>query len=484
MNSEHQLAAQLAAMRQLHRVVGELNTTRDLGALLRVVTDSVVGNLGFEIAAVVVVRPDRHLEVAAVAGPTHATSLIGQIGDRATWDAMLANGDVWGPLRFVKYQIWPDDIPGGTQEVPACEEDEPWQPMDGLLVPLRTPEGDLVGVLSVDKPVDGRQPTPWQDDLLHVFAAQAAIAIDNARLHVETVAAVERLETERRALRASEESFRQTFDGAPTGMALISLRGSRRGRFVRVNVALCSLLGYDMTELYGRSLCDLVEAEDCGWLEEIGDSTELRLRRGDGGFLWVAIRASVITGADREDQVRLLHVEDVDERMRRERHLAHLASHDPLTGLPNRSELHERLDQALAEGQAVALMFCDLNDFKTINDRYGHGAGDTVLVEVARRLAAGVRSGDLVARLGGDEFVVLARNLGEAEAHRLADRLSGSLRTAVALGDDRVVHPSGSFGIAWAPTGTKASTAELLECADREMYREKRARRSAGTSSR
>src|SRR5438874_8154027 len=113
MNGEHELAAQLAAMRQLHRVVGELNTTRDIGALALVVADGVVGTLGFQIAAVAVVRPDGDLEVAAAAGPPHVTSLVGQVGDRAIWDAMLANGDAWGPLRFVKYQIWPDDIPGG-----------------------------------------------------------------------------------------------------------------------------------------------------------------------------------------------------------------------------------------------------------------------------------------------------------------------------------------------------------------------------------
>jgi diguanylate cyclase (GGDEF)-like protein/PAS domain S-box-containing protein len=472
-------------MHQLHRVVGELTAARDPGATLRAVADGVVSSLGYEIAAVTVIRPDGDIEVAAVAGPPNAASLIGRVGDRATWDAMLANGDVWGPLRFVKYQIWPDDIAGDDPGALVCEEHEPWQPMDGLLVRLSTPEGELVGVLSVDKPRGGRAPKPWQDELLGVFAMHAAIAIDNARLHAETVGAVERLQAERRALRASEESFRQMFDGAPTGMALIGVTGPEQGRLVRVNQALCCLLGYRMEELYERTFADLVQAEDRVSLEHRldgngnGNGVELCLPRGDGSLVWVSVRVSMIAGANGELEARLAHIEDVDDRKRREQHLARLANHDALTGLPNRNELHAHLDQALALGDSVALLFCDLDGFKEINDRYGHHAGDTVLVEVARRLSSGVDADDVVARLGGDEFVVMACGLTRADASRLAARLSQSLTSAVALDDERTVHPSASFGIGWVPAGAQIGANELIKRADHQMYRRKRARRAA-----
>jgi diguanylate cyclase (GGDEF)-like protein/PAS domain S-box-containing protein len=478
----HQLAAQLSAMRQFHKVVGEFNAARDLGATLRAVANGVVPSLGFEIAAVTVVRPDGDIEVAAVAGPPNATSLTGEVGDRATWDAMIANGDVWGPLRFVKYQVWPDglcDAPG----LLACEEDEPWQPMDGLLVPLRTPEGELVGVLSVDKPLGGREPMPWQIELLNVFAAQAAIAIDNARLYAEMVTAVEGLQTERRALRASEESFRQMFDGAPTGMALIGLHGNQQGRFVRVNKALCGMLEFTTAELHERTFDDLMHVDDRAGFEQLigGDCVELRLRRGDGRAVWMSVRACVIAGADGRPEFRLAHIEDVDERMRREQYLVRLAKQDALTGLPNRNELHECVAHALARGRSVTLLLCDLNEFKAINDHYGHNAGDTVLVAVARRLSAGVRPGDVVARLGGDEFVVMACDLTKPEAHQLVKRLSRSLTAAVRLGEGRVISPSGSFGIGWVAAGARIGAEELLDLADRQMYQRKRARRAAHT---
>jgi len=484
LSADCDLAAQLAAMWQLHKVVSKLNAARDLEATLHAVAEGVVSSLGYEIAAVTVVRADNDIEVAAVAGLPDAASPVGQVSDRATWDALLAI-DAWGPLRFVKYQIWPDNILGGDPGVPACADDTAWQPMDGLLVPLRTPEGELVGVLSVDKPCGGASPRPWQDELLDAFAAQAAIAIDNARLHTRTAQAIERLETERRALRASEDRFRQMFDGAPTGMALIGLHGDHRGRFVRVNAALCHLLGHDMADLRGRAFTDLVEENGERLLAGIDDEcVELRLRRGDGSLVWVSARASVVACPHGGPEVKLAHIWDVDDRMRREEHLTRLATQDPLTGLPNRGGLIQRLRPALTSDQPVAVLYCDLDGFKGINDRYGHRAGDVVLTEVARRLSVNVRGDDVVARLGGDEFVVLACGLTEAGAHQLAAQLSTCLSVPVLLGGGRVVCPSASFGIGWTAAGTRISMDELMELADCRMYRHKRARRESDRSAR
>jgi diguanylate cyclase (GGDEF)-like protein len=162
--------------------------------------------------------------------------------------------------------------------------------------------------------------------------------------------------------------------------------------------------------------------------------------------------------------------------MRREEDLARLAIEDPLTGLTNRGGLIHRLRQAVGSDRPVAVVFCDLDDFKSINDRHGHQAGDAVLKEVAIRLSANVRADDVVARLGGDEFVVMACGLSEADAGLLAAKLFRCVSAPVALDAETVVRPSASFGIAWTAAGSRIGIDELLELADCRMYRRKRAR--------
>jgi diguanylate cyclase (GGDEF)-like protein len=119
------------------------------------------------------------------------------------------------------------------------------------------------------------------------------------------------------------------------------------------------------------------------------------------------------------------------------------------------------------------VLFCDLDGFKSINDRFGHHCGDAVLIEVAHRLSAGVRDNDTVARLGGDEFVVLAEGVGPAEAQDLAVRLRNAIIPPIRV-DGRAVRVGASFGIGWAGCGMTAE--EILQSADQRMYVEKRSR--------
>jgi len=123
--------------------------------------------------------------------------------------------------------------------------------------------------------------------------------------------------------------------------------------------------------------------------------------------------------------------------------------------------------------KGLAVLFCDLDGFKSINDRFGHHTGDAVLIEVARRLTSGVRDGDTVARLGGDEFVVLADGLGLADAQDLAVRLRNAIIPPIRV-DGRAVRVGASFGIGWAQCGM--STDDVLKSADERMYDEKRSR--------
>ena len=174
-----------------------------------------------------------------------------------------------------------------------------------------------------------------------------------------------------------------------------------------------------------------------------------------------------------------------------EERLSHLAYHDPLTDLPNRAMFHEHLDLALARaersGQGVAVLFVDLDDFKLVNDSFGHGAGDELLVEVAERLRTATRTSDVVARQGGDEFLILVADLevgSEAAtmdigdvAKLVAEQLRKSLATPFQISDTEI-YCSGSIGISMFPLDA-ADSESLLKHADVAMYRAKELGRDA-----
>jgi diguanylate cyclase (GGDEF)-like protein/PAS domain S-box-containing protein len=175
--------------------------------------------------------------------------------------------------------------------------------------------------------------------------------------------------------------------------------------------------------------------------------------------------------------VRMLGTgQDVTERRAAERLLEHQALHDPLTGLPNRALFLDRLQHALARarrpGTNLAVYFCDVDDFKDVNDSLGHDAGDELLIALPPRLREGLRVGDTVARFGGDEFVILCEQLAsEAEAIRIAERIGESFALPFEL-DGRPHHLSVSVGVVFA-RGGEATAAEVLRDADAAMYRAK-----------
>jgi diguanylate cyclase (GGDEF)-like protein/PAS domain S-box-containing protein len=541
MESESEPYVRLASLRQLHQVMADMNTARSLADTLQTVANGVVTALGYELACVNLVRPDGDLVVAAFAGNQAAESLItGRVGSRESWERRLSMGETWGDLVFIPHtEGWvldDDDVPQWYTDGPAPRFEDEWHPSDRLFAPMYTPGvqggqcGELIGVLSVDRPRNGRRPGAWGREALQMYAFQAAIAISNARLRSNMQRALVRLEREQQALRASEESFRQAFEYAPSGMAIAEMGGDQHGRILRTNDALCRLLGRPASAMRRYSFSDLVHPEDIGTLLRTsaeGGRAELRLGRRDGTYLWVLLRNSVVADAADGPRFLLTHVEDIEERKRRELQLAHRASHDSLTGLPNSAELRSRLSSRLCtrathngelesidaayghpafdaggfdtyrpgaeafdaydhhvhtvapEGErddgtkGLAVLFCDLDGFKSINDRFGHNAGDAVLIEVARRLSQCVRDGDTVARLGGDEFVILADGLGKADAADLAVRLRSEIIQPIRA-EGRAVRVGASFGIGWAHCGMTAD--EVLKSADERMYVEKRSR--------
>ncbi|GHE74808.1 diguanylate cyclase [Streptomyces spiralis] len=542
METESEPYVRLATLRQLHQVMADMNTARSLADTLQTVADGVVTGLGYELACVNLVRADGDLVVAAFSGNPAAEALItGRVGSRDSWERRLGMGEHWGDLVFIPHtEGWvldDDDVPQWYTDGPAPRFEDEWHPSDRLFAPMYSAgghggAGELLGVLSVDRPRNGRRPGAWGREALQVYAFQAAIAISNARLRANMQRALVRLEREQQALRASEESFRQAFEYAPSGMAIAEMGGDQHGRILRTNDALCRLLGRPASAMRRYSFSDLVHPEDIGTLLRTsaeGGRAELRLGRRDGTYVWVSLRNSVVADAADGPRFLLTHVEDIEERKRRELHLAHRASHDSLTGLPNSAELRSRLSARLcrrpqsagelesldaayghpayaadgshgfdfAPGSAaydaydhhvhtvapesdrddgtkgLAVLFCDLDGFKSINDRFGHNAGDAVLIEVARRLSNGVRDGDTVARLGGDEFVILADGLGRADAQDLAVRLRNEIIQPIRA-EGRAVRVGASFGIGWAHCGMTAD--EVLKSADERMYVEKRSR--------
>ncbi|MGW4564519.1 diguanylate cyclase CdgB [Streptomyces sp. NPDC004561] len=543
METESEPYVRLASLRQLHQVMADMNTARSLADTLQTVADGAVSALGYEMACVNLVRQDGDLVVAAFSGNSAAEALItGRVGSRESWERRLNMGERWGDLVFIPHtEGWvldDDDVPQWYTDGPAPRFEDEWHPSDRLFAPMYTPgvqggsSGELLGVVSVDRPRNGRRPGAWGREALQMYAFQAAIAISNARLRANMQRALVRLEREQQALRASEESFRQAFEYAPSGMAIAEMGGDQHGRILRTNDALCRLLGRPASAMRRYAFSDLVHPEDIGTLLRTsaeGGRAELRLGRRDGSYVWVSLRNSVVADAADGPRFLLTHVEDIEERKRRELHLAHRASHDSLTGLPNSAELRSRLSARLCQrptqpgalesldaayghpafdapaghgfdfvpgveafdgydhhvhtvapedgrddgAKGLAVLFCDLDGFKSINDRFGHNAGDAVLIEVARRLSQGVRDGDTVARLGGDEFVILANGLGRADAQDLAVRLRNEIIQPIRA-EGRAVRVGASFGIGWAHCGMTAD--EVLKSADERMYVEKRSR--------
>jgi diguanylate cyclase (GGDEF)-like protein/PAS domain S-box-containing protein len=231
---------------------------------------------------------------------------------------------------------------------------------------------------------------------------------------------------------------------------------------------LWDLLARESVEQYYEAIEPLLQ-EDGVW------RGELVLQHADGAAMPVSAQLLAHRDGDRFESVSIVARDISDVKVVHEQ-LRHLATHDKLTGLANRALLYDRLDQALARshrlGAGVALMYCDLDHFKPVNDEFGHDAGDAVLTEIAERIKQVVRDTDTAARVGGDEFVVLVEGVRDlALVQTVAERLLVSVTQPIDIGTTSV-EVSASIGLVLAPEGCDDAD-QLMSMADRAMYRAK-----------
>ena len=281
-------------------------------------------------------------------------------------------------------------------------------------------------------------------------------------------------EQQSRALDQARRRFQQAFQSAPTGMALVRLDD---GRIVDANQSLAEMLRRDVKELVGCTLREFTHPDDVRAAQphrarlELGivDSFRIdqRYRRRDGEFVWARTRVS--TTEDDGVMLAITHIEDVTEQRRAAEQLRYAARHDELTGLPNRAYLIHLLQEKLttSEIDQAAVLFVDLDNFKTINDSLGHEVGDQLLQVVSERLRKALRDHDVLARFGGDEFIVIM----SGEPIDVAERLRMATHKPVMVGEHELFVTA---SIGYCTNHTVGMTPnDMLRDADAAMYRAK-----------
>jgi diguanylate cyclase (GGDEF)-like protein/PAS domain S-box-containing protein len=280
------------------------------------------------------------------------------------------------------------------------------------------------------------------------------------------------------ALHAAEHRFRALADHAPVGI-LLSEAGLRLGY---ANSRFAELAGMDAAQLLGTGWLDAIHSQDLPGLYQTlqavlsGEVTEpieltVRLAATEDAQRYLALRFSAATTPARAAGF-VGTAEDITERRAYTEQIAYQANHDPLTGLVNRRRLVDLVTSLLGSqrqrDREFALIFCDLDGFKAVNDTFGHAAGDRVLIEVARRLLRTAREDDVVARVSGDEFVIVLRGVASgADAEIAANRHLAAL-TAPFVVNRAEVPLSASLGVALPATYDSAES--LLQAADAVMY--------------
>jgi diguanylate cyclase (GGDEF)-like protein/PAS domain S-box-containing protein len=282
-----------------------------------------------------------------------------------------------------------------------------------------------------------------------------------------------------------EQLLRGAFEDAPIGMALVGVEDDA-GLVLRVNQALCALLGRDAPEIEHHEVASIIHPDDVASDREAmahllageidGYQLEQRMLYAGGRAVWVMLHVSLVRDQHGQPLYCIRQLEDIEERRRFEGELGYLADHDSLTGLANRRGFLRELNRQIAHvrryGGSAGVLFIDIDDFKHINDAYGHNVGDEVIVSVAQAIRSRLRETDMVARLGGDEFAVLLPRADIADAETLASSLLAALQNGV---DDSLADcfrgVSASIGVTtFSDPDPDVDGDDILGDADMAMY--------------
>ncbi|MDX1890390.1 diguanylate cyclase domain-containing protein [Mycolicibacterium sp. 050158] len=463
-------------------IVDSLGGRRDLDEVLELIANAVVDVIGFDAVAVNIRTHADELQVRTVVGPPELGELRGGTMSHDGWLEILGSGEHWGDLRFVRtlelddsvphVDPWPERFVASTAD--RADDTEPWRPEFALLAPMWRAPDQLLGVISVDLPRSGRTPDADQRALLELFAGHAGAAVERA--HAFEVA------NDRTSL------YRTAFAASPAPTAILD----RALRVIDVNGSLLDLTDALEHDLLGLTLADLVVLDEPQRVADVlaalaseqgvvvGEECALRHPRGHRWERWVQVAVRRVDGISFGARYVCIIVDRTDElaslnEMRRR------AEHDELTGLKVRAvglqELQRRCAALGIEPDGtrglVALLFCDLDEFKAINDTDGHFAGDRALVAVAGRLVQEAATDDVVCRWGGDEFGVVATRRSVDDVLALADGMVDAVRSLAAASDADGPMRRLGLSVGVAVTDRATNPHDVVEAADAALYRSK-----------
>ncbi|UAY90169.1 EAL domain-containing protein [Pectobacterium polaris] len=328
-------------------------------------------------------------------------------------------------------------------------------------IPLITPSGHAIGTLCI---IDLKPRTVFTKRDEHNLQDLASLVMDKLEMR--------RLELARKA---SQVRFENIANTSPDTILCVN----EKGMITFWNTAAEHMLEYTDEEIIGRSINTIVPDAFVVQLNHLvtdrdslmkGVTLELNVQAKGGGLVPVELSVSMWEDNDNISYGAILR--DITERRRNEERLFLLAHLDPLTGLANRTLLTSNLETALKNEPAVCIMMVDLDGFKDVNDSLGHSSGDNILVHVAKKIKATVRSGDVVARMGGDEFALLFPGLSDKKvAGKIAEQIIHEISQAMII-DDHQINISASIGAVLYPE-YGLTVQDLLTSADLALYQAK-----------
>lgn len=504
----------LSPLRGLVEVTRLVRAAGDVPELLAGIARVMSESLGYGTVAINVYRPEwDDFETTTVHGDDDArAALQGHVRRIEEWEPLLADrfnrrGAYVVPAgefdwSTISHDFYLPDVEGGVGE-------DAWHPLDALFVPLRHHDGTLLGILSVDEPASKKRPTDEELDVLVAFAEHAALAVQSAReqaiagRHQLALEQLLRVSTGLTAHPSADAIMQRVCVGVRDALGfqnvLVLLTDRTTGRvsagaavgWDRDNVLQAPMFLSDLEPLLDSQF----EVEGCFLVphpvaaKRIAFDPSPSVMNGRGPSAW-SRHWLLVPLRDADDAVLgILSVDEPADRLlpsseklqalrifanqaaaaivsaERVRELSFLADHDPLTRLLNRRAFVERLESEVARtnryDRGFSLVICDLDGFKSVNDRLGHLAGDTALQGFAWTIEKALRKSDTAFRIGGDEFALLLAEASEDDAREVIERIREKLEMTA------------SFGVASCP-GDAADVQTLFRLADEALYHAKR----------